>query len=92
VGTGWSEEERAGLARLLAAAATDVCPFTPAPRAAGAHWVVPRLVGEVRHSTRTRAGMLRQPSWLRLRPDLAPEESSAYLPAGAEPSSGTGGG
>ncbi|MEU3557305.1 ATP-dependent DNA ligase [Streptomyces fragilis] len=83
VGTGWSEAERADLARLLAAAATDVCPFTPAPKAAGARWVVPRLVGEVRYSTRTRAGMLRQPSWLRLRPDLAPEESAAHLPPGA---------
>ncbi|WP_151773957.1 ATP-dependent DNA ligase [Streptomyces abyssomicinicus] len=88
VGTGWSEGERADLARLLAAAATGVCPFTPAPKAPGAHWVVPRLVGEVRHSTRTRAGLLRQPSWLRLRPDLAPEESSADLPAGTEPPPG----
>ncbi|MGW0608115.1 ATP-dependent DNA ligase [Streptomyces sp. NPDC002640] len=91
VGTGWSEAEREDLARLLAAAATDVCPFTPAPKAAGARWVVPRLVGEVRHSTRTRAGMLRQPSWVRLRPDLAPEESSARLPAGPVPPSGAPG-
>jgi bifunctional non-homologous end joining protein LigD len=41
---------------------------------------VPRLVGEVRYSTRTRAGLLRQPSWLRLRPDLAPEDASADIP------------
>jgi bifunctional non-homologous end joining protein LigD len=80
VGTGWSEGERAQLAELLRAAGTDVCPFDPVPRVAGAHWVVPRLVGEVRYSTRTRAGMLRQPSWLRLRPDLAPEEAAADLP------------
>ncbi|MCI3273754.1 non-homologous end-joining DNA ligase [Streptomyces cylindrosporus] len=80
VGTGWSETERSRLAELLAAAATDVCPFDPAPRVAGAHWVVPRLVGEVRYSTRTRAGLLRQPSWLRLRPDLAPEDAAADLP------------
>lgn len=80
VGTGWSEAEREELARLLRAAASDRCPFTPRPRVTGAHWVVPRLVGEVRYSTRTRAGLLRQPSWLRLRPDLAPEESSADLP------------
>ena len=65
---------------LLRAAATDVCPFDPVPPVAGAHWVLPRLVGEVRYSTRTRAGMLRQPSWLRLRPDLAPEESAAEVP------------
>ncbi|MGY4741857.1 ATP-dependent DNA ligase [Streptomyces sp. B21-108] len=80
VGTGWSEAERVELASLLRAAATDVCPFHPVPQAAGAHWVVPRLVGEVRYSTRTRAGLLRQPSWLRLRPDLTPEESAADLP------------
>jgi bifunctional non-homologous end joining protein LigD len=80
VGTGWSETERTQLAALLRAAATDVCPFDAPPPVAGAHWVVPRLVGEVRYSTRTRAGLLRQPSWLRLRPDLAPEESAADLP------------
>lgn len=80
VGTGWSAAERAELAVLLRAAATDACPFDPVPPVPGAHWVVPRLVGEVRYSTRTREGMLRQPSWLRLRPDLAPEESAADLP------------
>ncbi|AIR96522.1 ATP-dependent DNA ligase [Streptomyces glaucescens] len=80
VGTGWSEAERTELAALLGELATDVCPFRPAPAAPGAHWVLPRLVGEVRYSTRTRAGLLRQPSWLRLRPDLTPEESSADLP------------
>jgi bifunctional non-homologous end joining protein LigD len=80
VGTGWSETERRELAALLRADATDVCPFDPVPRAPGAHWVAPRLVGEVRYSTRTRAGLLRQPSWLRLRPDLTPEESAADLP------------
>ncbi|MFB6774566.1 ATP-dependent DNA ligase [Streptomyces sp. NPDC056337] len=80
VGTGWSAAERAELAALLGAAATDVCPFDPVPAVPGARWVVPRLVGEVRYSTRTRDGMLRQPSWLRLRPDLAPEESAADIP------------
>ncbi len=80
VGTGWSEAERTELARLLRAAASGRCPFDPVPRVAGARWVLPRLVGEVSYSTRTRAGMLRQPSWQRLRPDLAAEESSADLP------------
>ncbi|MFG3006621.1 ATP-dependent DNA ligase [Streptomyces calvus] len=80
VGTGWSEGERTELAALLRAAATDTCPFDPAPAVPGARWVVPRLVGEVRYSTRTREGMLRQPSWLRLRPDLAPEEAAADIP------------
>ncbi|MGX1543001.1 ATP-dependent DNA ligase [Streptomyces adustus] len=80
VGTGWSEAERTDLAALLRAAETDRCPFDTVPPVTGAHWVLPRLVGEVRFSTRTRAGMLRQPSWQRLRPDLAPEESAADLP------------
>ncbi|MEV5315485.1 ATP-dependent DNA ligase [Streptomyces sp. NPDC052610] len=85
VGTGWSEAERTELAALLAGLATDVCPFRPRPSAPGAHWVLPRLVGEVRYSTRTRAGLLRQPSWLRLRPDLTPEESAADLPESSGP-------
>lgn len=80
VGTGWSEAERTELAGLLRAAETAECPFDPVPAVPGAHWVVPRLVGEVRYSTRTRAGLLRQPSWLRLRPDLAPEDAAADLP------------
>ncbi|MGW0945553.1 ATP-dependent DNA ligase [Streptomyces sp. NPDC002623] len=80
VGTGWSEAERVELAALLRTAETGVCPFDSVPPAAGAHWVVPRLVGEVRYRTRTRAGLLRQPSWLRLRVDLTPEESAADLP------------
>ncbi|MFD9437005.1 ATP-dependent DNA ligase [Streptomyces sp. NPDC060002] len=80
VGTGWSEAERVELAALLLAASADECPFDAVPQAPDARWVVPRLVGEVRYSTRTRAGLLRQPSWLRLRPDLTPEESAADLP------------
>lgn len=80
VGTGWSEGERTELAALLAASASERCPFDPVPRIPGARWVLPRLVGEVGFSTRTRAGLLRQPSWLRLRPDLTPKESAADLP------------
>ncbi|MFF5408583.1 ATP-dependent DNA ligase [Streptomyces misionensis] len=83
VGTGWSGAERTALAELLRDAASERCPFTPAPRVPQARWVLPRLVGEVSYSTRTRSGMLRQPSWLRLRPDLTPEDSAADLPADA---------
>ncbi|MET9657835.1 non-homologous end-joining DNA ligase [Streptomyces sp. NPDC006510] len=74
VGTGWSDNERATLAELLEAAAIDECPFDKVPSVAGARWVLPRLVGEVRYATRTRAGLLRHPSWHRLRPDLAPDD------------------
>ncbi|MFE7045422.1 non-homologous end-joining DNA ligase [Streptomyces atratus] len=74
VGTGWSDTERTTLAALLEVAAIDECPFDKAPGVAGARWVLPRLVGEVRYTSRTRAGLLRQPSWHRLRPDLAPDD------------------
>ncbi|MDF9872180.1 ATP-dependent DNA ligase [[Kitasatospora] papulosa] len=74
VGTGWSDAERARLAELLRVAAVDDCPFDDTPPVAGARWVLPRLVGEVRYATRTKAGRLRQPSWHRLRPDLAPDD------------------
>lgn len=80
VGTGWSEAERIRLAELLTDAASGRCPFEPVPRVPGARWVLPRLVGEVAYSTRTRSGLLRQPSWLRLRPDLSPQDSAAELP------------
>ncbi|MDT0464163.1 ATP-dependent DNA ligase [Streptomyces gibsoniae] len=80
VGTGWSEAERGELALMLEPLKSRVCPFDRDPRVAGARWVLPRLVGEVRYSTRTRSGLLRQPSWLRMRPDLTPEESAAELP------------
>jgi bifunctional non-homologous end joining protein LigD len=83
VGTGWSEAERTRLAALLGEYATTVCPFDPVPKVPGAQWVLPRLVGEVRYSVRTRSGMLRQPSWLRLRPDVTPEESAADVPEGS---------
>ncbi|HET6859950.1 MAG TPA: non-homologous end-joining DNA ligase [Streptomyces sp.] len=74
VGTGWSERERSVLTDLLRVAAIDSCPFSTVPPVAGAHWVLPRLVGEVRYAVRTRAGLLRHPSWHRLRPDLAAED------------------
>ncbi|MEU9850864.1 non-homologous end-joining DNA ligase [Streptomyces sp. NPDC047985] len=74
VGTGWSDRERTALAHLLQEHTTDDCPFDNVPAVTGARWVRPRLVGEVRYTTRTRAGLLRQPAWYRLRPDLTPND------------------
>ena len=74
VGTGFTDRDRSDLVRLLAVAADSDCPFTAAPAVPGARWVLPRLVAEVRYATRTRAGLLRHPSFHRLRPDLAPED------------------
>ncbi|MEU6504510.1 non-homologous end-joining DNA ligase [Streptomyces californicus] len=74
VGTGWSQAERTRLAALLHALTTDTCPFGQIPPVTGARWVLPQLVGEVRYTSRTRAGRLRHPSWHRSRPDLAPDD------------------
>ncbi|MBO0918693.1 hypothetical protein J1C73_31630 [Streptomyces laculatispora] len=74
VGTGWSDTERTTLADLLRVAAIDECPFERTPDVTGARWVLPRLVGEVRYTSRTRTGLLRHSSWHRLRPDFAPDD------------------
>ncbi|MFD4123968.1 non-homologous end-joining DNA ligase [Streptomyces globisporus] len=74
VGTGWTDSDRARLAADLTDLATGKCPFTERPTAPGARWVTPCLVAEVRYSTRTQAGRLRQPSWHRLRLDLSPDD------------------
>ncbi|MGH9047419.1 MAG: hypothetical protein ACRDVW_08895, partial [Acidimicrobiales bacterium] len=50
-------------------------PFDPDPpraQVAGASWVRPTLVGEVRFSEWTSSGRLRQPAWRGLRPDKSP--------------------
>lgn len=73
VGTGWTDADRTRLAAALADLAIRTCPFTEQPSVAGARWVTPYLVAEVRYTSRTRVGRLRHPSWHRLRPDLGPD-------------------
>jgi bifunctional non-homologous end joining protein LigD len=46
----------------------------PARDARDAHWVTPKLVGEVSFSEWTRDGRLRQPTWRGLRPDKSPDQ------------------
>ena len=74
VGTGFSDPAIAGLLTRMRPLRRIRTPFStpvPAADAAGATWVEPELVGEVRFSEWTRAGRLRQPSWLGLR-DVRP--------------------
>ena len=75
VGTGFTEAMLAGLMRQLAPLERDTSPFgTPAPPryARGAHWVEPRLAGEVAFSEWTADGSMRHPSWRGLRADKDP--------------------
>ncbi|HLK42037.1 MAG TPA: non-homologous end-joining DNA ligase [Thermoleophilia bacterium] len=77
VGTGFTEDSLADLGKRLAKLKTDSSPFAkrlPAPTARAAHWVRPKLVGEVVYAERTRDGLLRTPAWRGLRPDKEPRD------------------
>ncbi|WNV73827.1 non-homologous end-joining DNA ligase [Geodermatophilus sp. DSM 44513] len=75
VGTGFTAAALRELEPLFAARRTP--PFTDAlPREVtrDAHWVEPRLVGEVAFAGWTADGRLRHPAWRGLRDDLGPED------------------
>ncbi|HEX8207196.1 MAG TPA: non-homologous end-joining DNA ligase [Solirubrobacteraceae bacterium] len=83
VGTGFTRSTLDDLVAQLAPLARDTSPFAEPikPRVAGAHWVEPRLVAQVGFQEWTRAGRLRQPRFLGLRDDKAPEEVVREAPA-----------
>ncbi len=77
VGTGFDERARRTLLGDLRPLARRTSPFLaplPARETVGAHFVRPKLVGEVEFSEWTTAGRLRQPVWRGLRPDKDPSE------------------
>lgn len=76
VGTGFSDELLDELARRLAPLERDdsPCALGEIPTGRRHHWAEPVLVVEVRYKEVTAAGLLRHPSFLRLRDDKAPEE------------------
>jgi bifunctional non-homologous end joining protein LigD len=72
VGTGFTRRMLDDLSPRLARLERASSPFVPAvPRvdSRDAHWVTPRLVGEVAFGEWTGDGRLRHPSWRGLRPD-----------------------
>lgn len=81
VGTGFTRETLASLARQLAPLRRDTCPFEPPPAVRGATWVQPSLVVEVRYNEITDAGKLRQPVFLGVRDDKRAAEVTLELPA-----------
>jgi bifunctional non-homologous end joining protein LigD len=77
VGTGFTDRMLDDLARRLAPLARKTPPVAePPPRAESrdAHWVAPRLVGEVVFTEWTSDGRIRHPSWRGLRPDRSPAD------------------
>jgi bifunctional non-homologous end joining protein LigD len=77
VGTGFTQQMLDELYGRLRPLERKTSPFArelPARDRKGAHWVTPRLVGEVTFGEWTRDGRLRHPAWRGLRPDKAPDE------------------
>ncbi|MBC7723553.1 MAG: ATP-dependent DNA ligase [Burkholderiaceae bacterium] len=77
VGTGFRDADLDLIARRLHPLARATTPFDDVPEAdAGdAHWVTPKLVGEVEFAEWTSAGRLRHPTWRGLRPDKQPDDA-----------------
>ncbi|MFM1722622.1 non-homologous end-joining DNA ligase [Rhodococcus sp. PAM 2766] len=76
VGTGFSAALRRSLREQLAALERPTSPLAappPSRDAKGAHWVEPRLVGDVEYREYS-GGSLRHPSWKGLRDDKTPDE------------------
>ncbi|MFI7612995.1 non-homologous end-joining DNA ligase [Nonomuraea terrae] len=87
VGTGFTQAMLRDLGERLAPLERGEPAFDePVPRehARDAHWVEPRIVGEVQYAEVTGDGRLRHPSWRGLRPDREPSEASTeeILPPG----------
>jgi len=77
VGTGFTDSMLAELQTRLGRLARKTSPFRPEiPRADArdAHWVTPKLVGEVVFGEWTGSGRLRHPSWRGLRPDKGADQ------------------
>ncbi|MEP7178750.1 MAG: non-homologous end-joining DNA ligase [Pseudonocardiales bacterium] len=77
VGTGFTDALLADLARRLARVERKSTPFAaelPSAVRREAHWVSPKLVGEVAFTEWTPDRLLRHPSWRGLRLDKSPED------------------
>ncbi len=77
VGTGFTVEQQDELLHTLRPLIRADSPYAtavPSAHRAGATWVEPTVVGEVRFTEWTKDGQIRHPAWRGLRPDKAPRE------------------
>jgi bifunctional non-homologous end joining protein LigD len=82
VGTGFSDRSLRALHERLAKLQRDRPPFAEGdPGIKGAHWVSPRLVGQIAFTEWTRDGRLRHPRFLGLRTDKPPKQVVREQPA-----------
>ena len=79
VGTGFTADTLAALAKRFRPIVRDKPPFANPPREKGAIWIAPRLVAQIAFQEWTADGKLRQPVFLGLRDDKKPSE--CRLPA-----------
>ena len=89
VGTGFTQKSSLALRATLNRLEQRVSPFAVLPAGwlgRNAHWVEPKLVGEVMFTEWTTDGKIRHPSFQGLRRDKAPREARKEVPvAGAAP-------
>ena len=71
VGSGFTDRDLTDLRAKLDRLARETSPLVGVPTADAkdAHWVTPKLVGEVEYAERTADGKLRAPTWRGWRPD-----------------------
>lgn len=76
VGTGFTDADLTATRAKLDRLARQTSPLIGVPPADAreAHWVTPRLVGEVGFAERTTDGRLRAPVWRGWRPDKSPDD------------------
>jgi len=76
VGTGFSQADLAAIGKRLDPLERKTSPFieVPADVMRDAHWVTPKVVGEVTFGDWTDSGHLRHPSWRGVRVDKTPED------------------
>ena len=76
VGSGFSDRDLTDLRAKLDRIARETSPLVgvPAVDAKDAHWVTPKLVGEVEYAELTADGRLRAPTWRGWRPDKSPAD------------------
>jgi bifunctional non-homologous end joining protein LigD len=79
VGTGFTADTLASLAKAFRPILREKPPFANPPRERGTVWVAPRLVAQIAFQEWTADGKLRQPVFLGLRDDKKPSE--CRLPA-----------
>jgi bifunctional non-homologous end joining protein LigD len=81
VGTGFTRTSLRDLMEEMKPLETSVCPFASKPKTkTKAHWLVPKLVGEVQFTEWTRDGSMRHPSFLGIRRDKRPSECLRETP------------